>query len=90
MGWLIAGGVALVLVATGVAFSLRREQQRPTEGSEERARADEPDPFFILGIVFFGAGIALFVTIGPAMLFMPALGIIYMALGIARTRKRSR
>jgi uncharacterized membrane protein len=49
-----------------------------------------PDAWVSLGTVFTGAGVALWLTIGPAMLGMVALGIAYFVIGIMKKRAADR
>ena len=81
LGIVIIAVIALVVIGILLAVvgirALREEERKPTE----------PDEMFTLGVVFLGAGIALFVTIGPAMLGLPVLGGIFMAVGARRMRE---
>ena len=71
--------VVLALVAVGIGATVRRTD-RPEP---------DPDDIFMLGVIFLGAGIALFVSVGPAMIGMPVLGAIFMAIGAQRKRAGS-
>ena len=43
-----------------------------------------PDQLFAVGIVFIGAGVALMVAVGPGMVGLLALGVVFMAAGARR------
>lgn len=74
---LVLGIVAtLTLIAVFVAMKARKERHEP----DYRA-------LFIMGIVFLGAGSAMISTLGVGSLGMSALGLVYMALGIANRDK---
>ena len=75
---IIVGLIALVALAVTMWLSSRGEERRRTQMSG--------DELFTLGVVFTGAGVALFVSIGPAMLGMLALGIVFMLIGAQRKR----
>ena len=74
---LIAGLVAIVVV---IAFS-RRDPKRP----QAELAGDE---MFNLGIVFTGAGVALWVSVGPSMIGIFALGLIFMVMGARKKREQ--
>ena len=46
----------------------------------------DADPWFVLGICLTGAGTALFVTIGPAMIGIFVAGLVFIAVGARRMR----
>ena len=79
--WTAMVVAALILVAVIVGFFGVRSAMR----DPDRAPVDG-DQLFMLGVIFLGAGVALFVSVGPAMLGMPVLGAIFMAVGAQRRR----
>ena len=70
-----------LVIGAGVVLSLRRRSPEETFGSELSA-----DQWTALGVVFFGTGVALWLTVGPAMIGMTAMGLIFMAVGIRVNR----
>ena len=42
---------------------------------------------FVVGITFMGAGTALMVAVGPSMLGLTAVGLIFMIIGLANREK---
>lgn len=70
------GFVAIVIVA--VLATRERNTQPRSEISG--------DDLFSLGVVFVGAGVAMSVTLGPIMIWMIALGVIYMGMGTQKKR----
>lgn len=73
-------GVGFVTVVIA-AVLVTRDFSAPQPRSEISG-----DDLFSLGVVFAGAGVAMAVTLGPIMIWMIALGIIYMAMGTRRRR----
>lgn len=49
-----------------------------------------PETWVSLGTVFTGAGVALWLTVGPPMIGMVALGIVYFVIGITKRRAADR
>lgn len=70
------GFVAIVIVAV-LATRDRKARPRPEISG---------DDLFALGVVFVGAGVAMSVTLGPIMVWMIALGVIYMGMGTQKKR----
>lgn len=70
----------LVLVARLRAYRLAPSDNQPI---------DDVDPLFTTGITLAGAGVALALTIGPFMYLMFLVGMVVMAFGAYRTRKRT-
>lgn len=70
-----------VLIGVGVVLTIRRRSPDEPFGSEMSA-----DQWTALGVVFFGTGVALWLTVGPAMIGMTAMGLIFMAVGIRVNR----
>jgi len=75
-------GVVFVVVVIG-AVVMTRDRSAPQTRSELSG-----DDLFSLGVVFAGAGVAMSLTLGPFMIWMFALGIIYMAMGTRRRRRQ--
>lgn len=83
MPWVLLGlvlGLIAVAVGLGTVFVVRRRDPALRE-------AMSGDQMFTLGVIFTGTGIALSVSIGPHMLGIMALGIIYMGIGAAMKRR---
>lgn len=82
----IAFGVGLtlvvVLIVLVVVIGVRRRQ--PDRSPKEMSG----DEMFNLGVVFTGAGVALFVSVGPSMIGLLALGLIFMATGARKKREQ--
>ena len=76
--------VAVLGVAVGIAlatgFIVRSRNPDLTESSMTG------DQLFMLGVIFTGAGVALMASIGPEMIGIMALGIIYMGMGARMKR----
>ncbi|MGI9643525.1 MAG: hypothetical protein ACR2N9_12195 [Acidimicrobiia bacterium] len=70
------GFVAIVIVAV---LATRDRKARPNSDISG-------DDLFALGVVFVGAGVAMSVTLGPIMVWMIALGVIYMGMGTQKKR----
>lgn len=77
MPWVV---VALVigLVAVAVGLTAVFVARRRAPGSAPEMTGDQ---LFTLGIIFTGTGVALATTIGPEMIGIMALGIVYMVMG---------
>jgi hypothetical protein len=63
--------------------------------SDERPSGTETNTtnyqaLFVIGITFMGAGVALMVSTGPAMLGLTAIGIVFMVIGLANRDKWQR
>lgn len=78
---IVAVALVVIIVITLIVVGVRaaRTEERPEQ---------EPDTMFMLGVVFLGSGIALFIAVGPAMLGLPVLGAIFMAVGAQRMRRQ--
>ena len=61
------------------------EQQTEAETNTANYQA-----LFVIGITFMGAGVALMVSTGPAMLGLTAVGIVFMIVGLANRDKWQR
>jgi hypothetical protein len=74
--------VLVVLIVLGIVavFVVRRQVPVPP---------DDPDPLFIVGIVVSGTGAALTAAIGPQMMLMSLFGVMLLAIGARRSRKRT-
>jgi NADH:ubiquinone oxidoreductase subunit 2 (subunit N) len=86
MAWIVVLSIALVAVGVMIAIVLITRRRQP----DTTSAAAEPsaDQWFALGIIFTGAGVALTVALGPFMIWMMALGIIYMGMGARMKRDR--
>ncbi len=83
MTWMVLVGIIFgVVVAGAVIYAATRRRSDP-----EWSNTMTGDQWLTLGIVFTGAGTALTASVGPAMLGMVALGLIYMAMGVSTKRK---
>ena len=84
MTWMLLGGIVFgVVLAAVVLYAATRRSDA------EWSNNMTGDQWLTLGIVFTGAGTALTASVGPAMLGMVALGLIYMAMGVSTKRKES-
>lgn len=85
--WIVLGlsvGM-LALVTLGVVLWMsNRGDDAGARGTSSREMSG--DEMFTLGVVFAGAGVALSVSLGPAMIGMFAIGIVFMVLGIRKKR----
>jgi len=73
-------GVVFVAVVIGAVLVTR-------DRSASQPRSEiSGDDLFSLGVVFIGAGVAMSVTLGPFMIWMFALGIIYIVMGTQKKR----
>lgn len=77
--WVMASIVVLAVIGVVALIVTRRDVP---------SRRMDPDEMFMLGVIFLGSGIALFVTIGPAMLGLPVMGAIFMIAGTLQKRTR--
>lgn len=75
---LIVGLIAVVSLGAVIWRASRREHPARTDMTGEE--------LFTLGVVFTGAGVALSISIGPAMIGMLALGLVFMVLGARKRR----
>ncbi len=73
--------VGLVTAATLTALLVRRRRAHPDQVLDMSA-----DELLTLGVVFAGAGVALFATIGVAGIGLLAVGLVFMGMGIQRKR----
>ncbi|MDJ0792023.1 MAG: hypothetical protein QNJ71_09005 [Acidimicrobiia bacterium] len=80
--WIVIGLIVGVIAVVALILVVWRASRR----DEAEATAMTGDELFTLGVVFTGAGVALFVSIGPAMLGMFALGIVFMVVGAKKRR----
>jgi len=74
--------IGVLLIAAAVVLAVTK--QRPP------VVADGVDPLFIVGISVCGAGAALMATMGPAMMGMMVLGIVFISIGAGRMRRGHR
>ena len=82
--WVIVGILVALLavgIAAGVVLTIRRRSPEQPVGAELT-----PEQWTALGVVFFGAGVAMWLTLGPAMIGMSAMGLIFMGMGIKEQR----
>ena len=77
---LVVGLVAVVVAAIAVLVA-RRRSAAGHEASEMTR-----DQWITLGVIFTGTGVVMTATLGPYMVWMIALGVIYMALGARMKR----
>ena len=80
--WIVVGLIVGLIAVVALMLVVWRESRR----DEAEATEMTGDELFTLGVVFTGAGVSLFVSVGPAMLGMFALGIVFMVLGARRRR----
>jgi hypothetical protein len=86
--WVVIG-LALGLAIVGallVAVLITRHKYKATP---QRASEISGDQMLSLGVIFTGAGVALTASLGPPMIVMIALGIIYMVMGSRMKRRES-
>jgi hypothetical protein len=81
--WVVAG-LSIALIAAGVAVVV--VIRRRLSGDSPSTPAASADQWFALGVIFTGAGVALTATLGPFMIWMIALGVVYLGMG-ARMRR---
>lgn len=76
-------GIVVGLVTAGIltALLVRRRRAHPDQVLDMSA-----DELLTLGVVFAGAGVALFATIGVAGIGLLAVGLVFMGMGIQRKR----
>ena len=89
---LISVGVVVGITLTAALLVVNRSRSG-ADGGGPSTRSEEamsPEMWISLGTVFAGAGVALWLTVGPAMIGMFALGIIYLAIGITKQREADR
>jgi hypothetical protein len=82
--WVLVG-IALGLLVTiglGVLVFVRRRNMGATAPDDMTG-----DQWLTLGFVFMGAGIALVAAIGVQMVFMVAIGVVYLAIGLRMKRQ---
>ena len=80
--WIVIGLIVGLIAAVVVGLLMVTMRRDPGEPKQEMTG----DEMFTLGVVFTGAGVALFVSVGPAMLGMFVLGIIFMVMGARKKR----
>lgn len=73
---MIGIGLIVILIGTIVMYKVKKERIEPDYRT-----------LFILGIIFMGTGSAMISTLGTSSMGMFALGLIYMAVGIANKDK---
>jgi len=85
--WVVLGLVVGLLAVVGLLVFVALSRRGLAEGSpiESDMTAEQ---WTTLGIVFTGAGTAMTVTLGPFMVWMIALGVIYMAMGVRMKRNQ--
>jgi hypothetical protein len=81
--WILVA-VVIVIAAAAMAIAMRAFVGRDASDSSSTMTGEQ---WFTLGIVLTGAGVALTTTVGPTMLAMVALGLIYMGIGASKKRK---
>lgn len=82
--WVMIGILVALLavgIAAGVVLTIRRRSPEQPVAAELT-----PEQWTALGVVFFGAGVAMWLTLGPAMIGMTAMGLIFMGVGIRANR----
>jgi hypothetical protein len=86
--WILISVGLVVGVAMTAALVVASRQRAGQRASAESAGTGEmsPEQWISLGTVFAGAGVALTLTIGSAMLGMVALGLVYLIIGIMKKR----
>jgi hypothetical protein len=87
--WVFISVGAIAGIALTVALIVANRSRSGAVGSPS-GQSDEvmsPDVWISLGTVFTGAGVALWLTIGPAMLGMFVLGMVYLVIGIRKQRE---
>lgn len=78
---LIVGLVAIGGVVLAVLIGRRREAEGGNVGTEMTG-----DQWMSLGVIFTGAGVALTITLGPFMIWMIGIGVIYLGMGARMKR----
>jgi hypothetical protein len=86
----VAIGLAVGLVAAGIlVVVLAVVGRRRGPASEPRSEVTA-DTWISLGVIFAGTGAALMATLGPFMVWMVVLGIIYLGMGARMKRGEPR
>ncbi len=80
----VAIGIGLVAVLVAIALVILVSRRDPDRPRTEMAG----DEMFNLGIIFTGAGVALWVSAGPSMIGILALGVIFMLMGARKKREQ--
>ena len=84
MPWVVVAlTIGLVAVAVGLTAMVVLRRREPASAPEMTG-----DQLFALGVTFTGAGVALALTIGTAMLGITGLGIAFMAMGSWMRRRQ--
>lgn len=78
--------VLLVFIALAVGALAVVSAARFRAAAQRGQPMPDADPWFVLGICLTGAGTALFVTIGPAMIGIFVAGLVFIAVGARRMR----
>ena len=73
--------------AAGIILSISLLIKRRRSDGQSAPVDMTGDQWLALGVVFLGAGVALWISTGPAMLGMVALGIIYIGMGVTKKRE---
>lgn len=81
----IAPVLFVITVLAAVVFALARRR-----GSAVDVPPKNPDPLFLMGISLAGAGAALVATLGPGMIGVGVVGIVFIAVGARRSRHQQR
>ncbi len=87
--WILisVGAVVGVTMIVALVVASRRRAGQHASGESTPTGEMSPEQWISLGTVFAGAGVALTLTIGPAMLGMVALGLVYLIIGIKKQRE---
>ena len=81
--WIVIGiAVGLVTVAIVLAVATRR-------GMSTGREMMTGEQMFVFGVIYTGAGVALVTSIGPAMIGVLALGIVFMGIGARRRHEEA-
>ena len=84
--WVLAGlviGLVIAVAAAVVLLAMRRRSPAPDKAPEMTA-----EQWTTLGVIFVGAGTAMMATMGPYMIPMVILGVIYLGMGARAKRTR--
>lgn len=82
--WVIIGIIVGLLAILGLFVTMVAVQRRTPDDSVGTDVTAEQ--WFGLGVTFIGAGVALLLTLGPAMIGMIGVGAVFVVLG-ARIRR---
>lgn len=79
--------IGMGLVAVSVALALTLVRRNRGIRSSSGARQMTGDEWATMGFVYIGAGIALAISLGPQMIFMVAIGTVFLAMGMRLKRE---